>query len=148
MENPMQFNIFENRLTNAQFQELRIKSGMDMLDSRMVSKALENSIIKLSVEDNGEIVGMLRVVGDGSFTFVIVDVLVDPNYRRRGIGSSLVNYANDMIKRELPAGKWTTVSLFSVKGKEGFYKKLGFQKAPYGEVGHGMQTFVKGWGYL
>ena len=140
----MKVQIYENKLTAAQFQELRILSGMETLDSAMVKTALENSVVCLSAVYEERTIGMLRVVGDFSFTFVIVDVLVCPEYREMGIGSALVEHSVEVVRRLLPEGKWSTIFLVSAKGKEGFYRRIGFRKTPFGESGHGMQMFVQG----
>ena len=92
------------------------------------------------------IVGMLRVVGDGNFIFVICDVMVSPEYRNRGIASALVEYALRSVEEMLPAGVTGTVSLFASKGREGLYSRLGFRELPNDWSGPGMQAFVAGRG--
>jgi len=142
----MSFKIIENRLNIVEFQTLRLMSGMEPLDSSMLKKALAASVLRLSAVENGEVVGMVRVAGDGVFVFVIADLLVRPDKRGDGIGTALVNHALDMMVKSLPTGRWATVTLVSADGKESFYERLGFHTLPHGEVGHGMQTYIRGEG--
>ena len=54
---------------------------------------------------NGELVGMGRIVGDGAM---------------------IVNHLVDYAKANSITGKFTTIGGVSAKGKEPFYKKMGF----------------------
>ncbi len=141
----MAYRILENRLNIVNFQSLRIAGGVEPLDSSRVKRALSASLVRLTAEDErGETVGMLRVAGDGAFVFVIADLLVHPARRGEGIGSALTNRALDLIAGMVPRGQWGTVTLIAASGREEFYKRLGFHTVPYGEVGYGMQAYVRG----
>ena len=140
----MAYKIYENRLNMVEFQKLRISSGFEPLESGRLKKALSASLVRLSAEDNGETIGMVRVAGDGAYVFVISDLLVRPDRRGEGIGTDLVNRAVDAISAMLPSGVWATVTLIAASGRESFYEGLGFHKIPRGEVGSAMQAFVRG----
>lgn len=140
----MAYKIYENRLNMVEFQKLRLSSGFEPLESGRLKKALSSSLVRLSAEDNGETIGMVRVAGDGAFVFVIADLLVRPDRRGEGIGTDLVNHAVDAISAMLPQGVWATVTLIAAAGRESFYDGLGFHKIPRGEVGNAMQAYVRG----
>ena len=140
----MAYRIYENRLNMVEFQKLRLASGFEPLESGRLKKALSASLVRLSAEEDGETVGMVRVAGDGAFVFVIADLLVRPDRRGEGIGTALVNRAVDAISAMLPNGGYTTVTLIAASGRESFYEKLGFHRIPRGEVGNAMQAFVRG----
>ena len=140
----MSFRVYENRLNMVEFQKLRLASGFEPLESGRLKKALAASLVRLSAEDGGETVGMVRVAGDGAYVFVIADLLVRPDRRGEGIGSALVNRAVDLISEMLPSGTWATVTLVAASGRESFYEGLGFHRLPKGEVGCAMQAYVRG----
>lgn len=140
----MSIKIYENIMTMASMQQMRLLCGLDLLESGMLKRALANSHFTLTANLGDRTVGMLRVVGDGSFVFVIVDVMVDPEFRNMGIASSLITYALSKIEKILPGGVLGTVSLFSIKGKETLYNRLGFKALPSGNMGPGMQVTVIG----
>ncbi len=143
----MELKMYQNRITMSQFQMLRLECGFEPLDSSMLKIALSNSIIKLTMEAGEKPVGMLRVVGDGAYVFIIADLLVHPKFRRQGIGSALVTRAVFLIKQMIPEDLWSNVALFSSRGKERFYKKLGFVEIPSGDIGSGMIKYIQGTGH-
>ena len=136
----------ENSLDMRAFQMMRGGCAMPPLDDRLLEKALKGALFTITAVLEGKTIGMLRVVGDGAYVFLICDVLVLPEYRRHGLGSRLIELALDRIESMLPAGMWATVNLFSAPGKEGFYRRLGFHALPNPHFGAGMQIILKATG--
>ena len=62
----MDLRIYENMMTMASMQSLRLACGLGLLDSGVLKRALNNSILKLTAVIDDRDVGMLRVVGDYS----------------------------------------------------------------------------------
>lgn len=58
--------------------------------SQVLRLAFENSLCVLGAYVNGALAGLIRAVGDGQTVVLIQDVLVQPMYRRQGIGRALV----------------------------------------------------------
>jgi ribosomal protein S18 acetylase RimI-like enzyme len=82
----------------------------------MLRKAYENSLYVLAACDNGELVGIIRVVGDGHSIIYIQDIIVRPDHQRMGIGSRLLNevmtvYSNVYQKILLTLNEEKTVKL-------------------------------------
>jgi GNAT superfamily N-acetyltransferase len=78
-------------------------------------------------------VGTGIVLSDGVLHALIVDVIVVPEMRGRGIGT-------EMMKRlvaQCQAAGVLQVQLFSARGKRGFYEHLGFVARP--DDGPGME---------
>ena len=59
-------------------------------DLKRLEKGFESSLLKIGAFDNDQLIGLIRVVGDGQTVILIQDVLVHPDYQRQGIGSSLI----------------------------------------------------------
>jgi predicted N-acetyltransferase YhbS len=114
---------------------------MTVLEPELVERSLKNSSVTLSAMSGQRTVGMVRLVGDGALVFVIVDLLVVPQWRRQGIGGRLVEEAIARAKTFVPAGRSVVVSLFSAEGRESFYTRLGFTELPAKGLGAGMQFF-------
>ena len=53
-------------------------------------RGFENSLVILGVYTENDLVGILRAVGDGETIIFIQDILVHPDYQRRGIGTALL----------------------------------------------------------
>ena len=89
--------------------------------------ALDNSCAVAAAYDGSRLVGMGRALGDGCSDAYIQAVVVDPAYRRRGIGAALVRALADELRRR--GVDW--IALVGVPGTEEFYRSLGFE-APAG----------------
>lgn len=84
-------------------------------------KALQNGLINVSVIYNGEL------VGDGTMYWYLQEIIILPPFQRKGIGTIIVNHLVDYAKANSITGKFTTIGGVSAKGKEPFYKKMGFE---------------------
>ena len=81
-----------------------------------------NSLYKLFVYDGALLVAAGRALCDGADCSYICDVAVLPDYQGSGIGREIVN-------RLVAASRGhKKIILYSVPGKEGFYRKLGFMR--------------------
>jgi predicted N-acetyltransferase YhbS len=77
--------------------------------------------------DDGEIVGLVRVIPVEPGTWVIDDVLVKSDRRGKGIGAELM--------REAMAGRDGELLLVCHGERLAFYGRLGFTEAPKDELG-------------
>lgn len=99
-------------------------------------KAISNSWYLISVYNNEKLIGFGRIISDGVYQTFIGDMIVHPDYQKRGIGRNVLNLLLEKCKAS--GIKW--VQLSCAKGKTDFYKKLGFQERPVD--GPGMQKFI------
>lgn len=53
---------------------------------------IQNSLYCYAAYDNDQLVGLIRVVGDGTTIVYIQDILVLPQYHRQGIGTVLMTH--------------------------------------------------------
>ena len=60
-------------------------------DLNNLKNAITNSLFVLTARVDGELAGLLRVVGDGLTIIYIQDILVLKKYKRQNIGTSLIN---------------------------------------------------------
>jgi len=59
-------------------------------DPDVLKKGLENSMLVLAAYEEDRLVGLIRAVGDGYTIVYIQDILVLPEYQRKGIGSLMI----------------------------------------------------------
>jgi ribosomal protein S18 acetylase RimI-like enzyme len=108
------------------FATLMGQIGQEDLDDLRLASALE-ATTNIGAWDGEELVGAVRVLTDGYLYATIPDIIVAPQYRRRGIGRELMYLALD----NAPTG----VVLFgSPPESSGFFERLGCQRAPSGYV--------------
>ena len=90
---------------------------------QMLEQALSHSLTTYLARDGEEIVGLMRLVGDGFSSVFVQDLIVLPSYQRQGIGSNLMKEAladyKDAYQIQL-ATEQTEKNL-------GFYRSLGFE---------------------
>ena len=96
---------------------------------KMLEHAFANSLKIFSAHDDSKLVGIIRVVGDGCSIVFIQDILVLPEYQRRGIGRNLMETVlktyQDVYQIELATD--------NTEKTVAFYKSCGF--LPYSEMG-------------
>ena len=103
----------------------------------MLQNAIKNSIIIKKATFKDKTIGMARAIGDGIY-YLIVDVLVDPEYQKNGIGRKLIDEIVKEVENKTKKGQKCSINLVSMSGKEEFYEKCGFKKIPFDYTGHGM----------
>lgn len=62
-------------------------------DPDKLRRAFENSLLALAAYDKDRLIGIIRAVGDGETVLFIQDLLVRPEYQRKGVGSTLIRSA-------------------------------------------------------
>ena len=124
-------------LTVDEYNDLKRSVGWNIKNIHIAENAIKDSvIIKKAIYDN-KAVGMGRVIGDGLY-YLVVDVVVDPRYQKRGIGTRIIDAIIEEIENRTEKGQSSSINLMSMAGKEEFYEKCGFTKVPFGYTGYGM----------
>lgn len=84
----------------------------------------------ISAWDKDELIGLVRVVGDGLTIIYVQDILVLKSYKRKRIGSKLLQYVLDEYKDVRQK------VLLTDEGEEtrGFYEANGFFSCDKGQI--------------
>ena len=90
---------------------------------QMLEKSLAHSLAIYVARDGEEIVGLVRLVGDGFSSVFVQDLIVLPSYQRQGIGSNLMKEALADYKDAYQIQLATEESEKTL----GFYRSLGFE---------------------
>jgi ribosomal protein S18 acetylase RimI-like enzyme len=91
-------------------------------DPAALKTAFSNSMFRCFVHDGGKLVGVGRALADGADCSYICDVAVLPGYQGTGLGRQIVAKLVDRSRGH------KKIILYSVPGKEAFYRKLGFKR--------------------
>ena len=83
--------------------------------------AFTNSSVRCFVWNAGQLIGAGRAITDGVTYAAIFDVVLLPEFQKKGIGAQIMEHL-------AAASKAPNIILHAVPGKEDFYRKLGYRK--------------------
>jgi Acetyltransferases len=132
----------ENVLCYEDYSKLRESVGWMLFSKEQTQMALMNSLYTVIAVKDSQTVGMGRLTGDGMY-YMIVDIVVQPNYQKQGIGTKIVNMIIEFVDKETPSGGRSSIQLIAEKGKETFYEKIGFKIIPHEFCGSGMRKVIR-----
>lgn len=105
--------------------DMLARVGMTHYDPQLHQIAFENSAVTVFIYRADRLIGFGRAISDGAYQAAIYDVVVAPEFQRRGLGHTIIN----TILTRLPP---CNVILYASPGKEGFYEKYGLRKMKTG----------------
>ena len=92
--------IYSERIPQVdEYNALRVNSGKGhKLADEMAYKALHGSLYVVSVyDDDNKLIGLGRVIGDGSVTFTVTDIMVDKQYQLHGVGDCIMDHIEEYL---------------------------------------------------
>ena len=97
--------------------------GWDQRRPKELRLAFKKSTYVRIAYDGDRIFGIGRTVDDGKSYGMIVDLVVDPDFQNRGIGSKILQELREEMKG------YKIISLRSAPGKHDFYLRQGWKKS-------------------
>lgn len=88
----------------------------------MLKNAFEHSLKIYAAYIDNKVIGIIRIVGDGYSVILIQDILVYPEYQRKGIGTALLQHVLEEYKNVYQKHLLTDNTPKTIQ----FYKSLGF----------------------
>lgn len=135
-------NYKENTLCHEEYCRLRESVGWINFSKTQAERSLKSSLYTVTAEKGNQVVGMGRLIGDGIY-YMIVDVVVQPDYQQMGIGSKILDMLMEYVDRQTPVGGHSSIQLIAEKGKEAFYETKGFETIPHEFCGSGMRKIIR-----
>ena len=132
----------ENKLDYEEYIALRSSASWENYSEAQIRKSISNSIYVVTATEKNQTIAMGRLIGDGMY-YIIADVIVEPNYQERGIGSKIMDMLLHYVEKETPIGGRTSIQLIAEKGKEEFYTRKGFKVIPHEFCGSGMRKVIR-----
>ena len=111
-------------------EEYKVTSGM-------MQTVLNNSWYIVSAYIDEKLVGFGRVITDGILHAMIYEMIVDPEFQGKGIGTQILKMLVGKCKQQ----GIRDIQLFCARGKKEFYIKNGFESRP--DDAPGMQYMIK-----
>lgn len=134
-------NGFDNRYTilkdisTEDFCKIRKALGWKEINYKQVKKALDNTMYKVSIFLDSEVIAIGRLVGDYSCKGVLSDIMVIPEYQGLGIGKAVVTTLLEMVKEGLEIGDKFQIEATPTVGNRDFYIKCGMKYKPENQDG-------------
>lgn len=108
-----------------EYISLRLKTGMGVKDLSKAEIALKNSLFIVSLWDKDTMIGFGRIVGDQGITYVVSDIMVDPDYQRKGIGKMIMKEIDCYLEKN--TDEYAYVCLIANKPADKLYFQFGFE---------------------
>ncbi len=128
-----EYTLIERIPTIEEYTLLRRSVGWKILDTEPMKIGLSNSLLSICAVYENKIIGYGRIVGDGGVYFYIQDVIILPEFQKRGIGRCIMNAIMQWLKIHADANAF--IGLMAAKGAAEFYEKFGFKKRPQDSPG-------------
>ena len=116
--------IKENTLDLNTYLSLRASVHWKLLTQEQAKKALLNSLYTITAINQGESVGMGRIVGDGAVICYIQDFIVKSEYQGQGIGKLMMEKLIQHVESFRTENSEIMLCLMCAKGREKFYEKF------------------------
>lgn len=136
----MKLSLESRTPTVAEYQTLLASVGWKPREPAAIERALANSDFAVCALENGSVVGMGRVIGDGGLHYFLSDIVVRSDRQRRGVGTRIVRHLAERLE-EIPF-KNTFVGVFAATGSRKFYERLGYKAQS--ERGPAMYRWLNG----
>ncbi len=117
----MAIDVQEATPTAAEYCDLRVVCGLSPMTIEAAEARLPRTLFGVALRDDGRLVGMGRLVGDGIHVQV-VDIVVRPDYQRRGLPRTIMEKIMSYVESSIP--ECAVVSLFA--DVDWLYPKFGF----------------------
>ncbi len=119
------FAIQINELNIKNYQTLRNTTAWPKLSDQQVEHALGNDLFSVAVFDKNRIIGMGRVIGDGAIYYYVQDVIVHPDFQKKGVGALVMDSIENYFTKRVH--NYAFIGLMAAEGSMEFYKKLGYK---------------------
>ena len=137
----MEVTIIRRLPTVEEYTALRHSVGWPVFDDDAVRLALSNTLFAaVAMNESGVAIGMGRVLGDDVVYFHIQDVIVTPEQQGKGVGKGIMAALMSYIDERCVSH--SNIGLMCSRGREPFYKELGFIERPSEKFGAGMIIVV------
>ena len=117
------------------FISIRKDLSWNDISPMLVERAINGSMINISVFDNDRCIGIGRIVGDGALKGMLTDIMVLKEYQSKGVGklivTSLINELEDMVNN----GECFQLEASPTANNRDFYIKCGLKYKPENQDG-------------
>ena len=126
-----------------EFEALYASAGWNCPPREQMECTLKNSTKTFIVRYRGEAVATISWLGDYGMHWFMKDFIVRRDFQGQMAGTLLYRFSENYIRSTLKENWKTCIDLRAAKGKEPFYRSLGFQVMSENETGSGMEKMLE-----
>lgn len=134
--------VYTHSLSVQDYSDLREAVGFNNIPLKQAQTGLKNSCYIVAAKCADKTVGMARLISDGGYVAYIADVIVSPEFQKRGIGKAMIHKILEYIRSSMEEGDRVMVCLMAAKGRESFYAPFHFTARPDDQLGAGMSQWL------
>lgn len=135
--------LISNHMDVDTYLGLRKAVNFKPLSRAQAQKALDHSLYIVCAKMDDHVVGMGRLVGDGSVICYIQDLMIHPDYQHHGIGGMVIEELIGYTESLCEPGTEIMLDLMCAVGRETFYLKHDFISRPTPRLGPGMIRYIR-----
>lgn len=83
---------YVNKISVEEYNALRVSAGWATIHPEQAEAGLAGSTLVIAAKDGEKTVGIARLLTDGGYTALIKDVLVLPDYQKKGISTAMMTH--------------------------------------------------------
>ena len=117
------------------FVDIRESVNWNKLNEDQVKRAIDNSMINVSVFDNDKCIGVGRIVGDNVLKGMFTDIMVRDEYQGKGVGRIILTSLIDKLKDSVNEGESFQLEASPTANNREFYIKCGLKYKPENQDG-------------
>ncbi|MBR3116393.1 MAG: GNAT family N-acetyltransferase [Bacilli bacterium] len=115
--------------------DIREILGWKDVSIEQLQKGIDNTMCKVTIKNDEDIIAVGRLVGDYSCKGVLSDIMVNPKYQKQGFGKIVVTSLLKQAEDTLKSGELFMVEATPTSGNRDFYVKCGMKYKPENQDG-------------
>ena len=125
----------KNYINLNDYQNIRKEIGWNDLMDSQIQRAIDNSMFNVSIYENGECLGVGRIVGDKTLKGMLTDIMVPPRAQGKGVGKLIVTTLIKQLEDMVQEGESFQLEASPTSGNRDFYIKCGLKYKPQNQDG-------------
>lgn len=127
--------IVKNEIDPIDFINIRNNLKWNSIQYDLVKRAIDGSMINISVFDQDKCVGIGRIVGDKALKGMLTDIMVMKEYQNKGVGKIIVTSLIKELDNQIKAGESFQLEASPTANNREFYIKCGLKYKPENQDG-------------
>ena len=130
----MNFSI-KKEIDVSEFIKIRQDLCWNDIPPSLIARAINGSMINISVFDNKKCIGVGRIVGDGALKGMLTDIMVLKEYQNKGVGKLIVKSLIKELEDMVSDGDCFQLEASPTANNRDFYIKCGLKYKPENQDG-------------